>query len=93
MGVQQGNDQKARYEQQCICDYWIRRSRLGRLSIPFDGGPFYIEMVDSLKEAFDWHGRLVKRGEKISGSEWLRRIDQSDVRITELQRRAIQTLM
>lgn len=93
MSAQQGNGQKARCEQRYVCDFWIGRSRLGRLSIRFDGGPSYTEMIDALKEAVELHGPLVKRGDKISGSEWLRRIDQNDVRITKRHRRAIQTLM
>lgn len=93
MGAQQGNGQKRGSGGRTACGFWISRSRLGWLRVRFDGGPSYPEMVESLKEMVDRHGHLVKRGDKISGPEWLRRIDQSDVRTTESQRRAIQTLL
>lgn len=93
MGAQQENGEKVGSGRPNICAFGISRSRLGWLSVRFDGGPSYPEMVESLKEIVDRHGHLVKRGDKISGSEWLRRIDQSNVRVTERQRQAIQTLM
>lgn len=93
MSVQQRNGQNAESERQRACDLWISRSRLGWLRIRFDSGPSYPEMVETLKDIVDQCGGLVRSGERISGAEWLRRIDQSDVRITKRQRQAIQILM
>lgn len=93
MSAQQGNGQKIGSGRQSARAFWISRSRLGWLSVRFEGGPFYPEMVETLKEMVDKYGGLVKRGDRISGSEWLRRIDQRNVPITDLQRRAIKTLM
>lgn len=93
MDAQQENDQQAGSGAHAEHGFGIRRSRLGRISVRFDGGPSYLEMVATLKEMVDRYGYCVKRGEGLSGSEWLRRIEQSDMRITERQRQAIQTLM
>lgn len=93
MSAQYGHGQKTGSERLDARDFGISRSRVGLLNVRFDGGPSYPEMVESLKEMVDRHGSLVKRGDRISGAEWLRRIDQSNVRITERQRQAIQTLM
>lgn len=93
MGAQQGNGQGDVSGRRNACDFWISRSRLGWLSVRFDGGPCYPEMVESLKEMVDRYGHLIKRGDKISGSEWLRRIERGNARITNRERQAIHTLM
>ena len=93
MGAQSGNDQKAAPGRQNNCDFGINRSRLGWLRVRFEGGPSYPKMVATLKEMVNRYGSLVLRGERLSGSEWLRRIGQNGGKITEDQRRAIQTLM
>lgn len=93
MGGQEGNGRKARSGRQAAHNFGISRSRLGWLSVRFEGGPSYPEMVDMLKEMVDRFGGLVNRGERISGSEWLRRIDESSKRITERQRQMVHTLM
>lgn len=93
MDAQQGNGQHAGSEPHTERGFGIRRSRLGWLSVRFDGGPSYPEMVALLKEMVEQYGHCVKRGEGLSGSEWLSRIEQDGRRITECQRQAIQTLM
>lgn len=93
MGAQQGNGERRGSGPRNACDLGISRSRIGWLSVRFDGGPSYPEMVAILKEMVDQYGGLVKRGERISGYEWLRRIDQRSVQATDAQRHAIQTLM
>lgn len=93
MDTQQETGQQAGSGRHAESDFGISRSRLGWLSVRFVGGPSYQTMVATLKEMVDRYGHCVKRGEEISGSEWLRRIDQSGVRITARQRQAIQTLM
>ncbi|MDU9390504.1 hypothetical protein [Pseudomonas sp. zfem002] len=71
----------------------IMRSRLGWLSVRFDGGPFYPEMLDSLQQAVIDFGGLVRRGESLTAAEWLQRIDAIGGGITPAQILAIQTLM
>ncbi|WP_425929763.1 hypothetical protein [Pseudomonas sp. NyZ201] len=71
----------------------IRRSRLGWLSIRFDGGPFYPEMLEALQQAVIEFGGLVRRGESLTAAEWLQRIDAIGGRITPAQILAIRTLM
>ncbi|PPS64414.1 hypothetical protein CR917_03505 [Pseudomonas sp. BRM28] len=93
MDTQQGNGQQAGSGRHTESDFGISRSRLGWLSVRFDGGPSYPEMVATLKEMIDRYGHCVKRGEGLSGSEWLSRIEQGGMRITECQKQAIQTLM
>lgn len=93
MDLQQGHGQQVGSEPHAEGGFGIRRSRLGWLSVRFDGGPSYPEMVATLKDMVARYGHCIKRGEGLSGSEWLRRIEQGDVRITERQRQAIQTLM
>lgn len=93
MGAQQGNDQEVGSEPRNACDFGISRSRLGWLSVRFDGGPSYPEMVATLKQMADQYGYLIRRGEKVSGGEWLQRINEAGARLTECQMRAVQTLM
>lgn len=93
MATQQQNGQKTGSGRRSTCEFGISRSRLGWLSVRFDGGPSYPEMVAALKEMVDNYGNLVKRGESLLGTEWLRRIDQTSGRTTERQKLAVQTLM
>ena len=71
----------------------IKRSRLGWLSVRFDGGPFYPEMLGALQQAVIDFGGLVRRGESLNGAEWLRRIDAVGGSIAPAQILAIRTLM
>lgn len=93
MGAQRGNGEKAGSGRRSACDFGISRSRFGWLSVRFDGGPSYPEMVETLEGMVALHGHLVRRGESISGPEWLQRIDHSGVSAEESQIKAIQTLM
>lgn len=68
MTAQQQNCQKAGSGRRSTCGFGISRSRLGRLSVRFDGGPCYPEMVAALKEMVDDYGNLVKRGERLLGN-------------------------
>lgn len=74
-------------------EFGISRSRLGRLNVQFDGGPYYPSMLETLKQMVVQHGRLIRRGENISGSMWLQRIEQSGAGISRLEIEAVQTLM
>lgn len=71
----------------------IKRSWLGWLSVRFDGGPYYPEMLDSLQQAVIQFGGLVRRGENLTGTEWLQRIHDAGGCITSTQLLAIETLM
>lgn len=93
MGAQQGNGQKTGSGARSACDFGISRSRLGWLSVRFDGGPTYPEMVETLEGMVALHGHLVRRGERISGPEWLQRISDSGVPADESKIKAIRTLM
>lgn len=93
MGASHGHSQTTESKRYVASGFGISRSRLGWLSIRFEGGPSYPEMVGTLKEMVELHGRLVKRGERISGTEWLRRIEASGACISEGQTQAIRTLM
>lgn len=93
MGTHHENGQQPGSEQPAASEFGISRSRFGWLSVRFDGGASYLAMVDTLKEMADQHGHLVRRGEKISGAEWLRRIGQSDVQLSEHHLRTVRTLM
>lgn len=74
-------------------EYVIRRSALGRLSIRFDGGPSYPEMVNDLKGAFERCGHVVRLGEELSGVEWARLITDSGVFISADELNAVLTLL
>lgn len=93
MGAQQGSGQEVGSEQRNACNLGISRSCLGWLSVRFDGGPSYPEMVATLKQMADQYGYLIRRGEKVSGGEWLQRINEAGARLTECQIRAVRTLM
>lgn len=93
MGAQHGHDENVGSERLDARDFGISRSRLGWLSVRFDGGPYYPAMLETLREMAELHGHLVRRGEKISGLEWIQRVNQSGARVTEQQMLAIGTLM
>lgn len=93
MDAQQGNGQKVGSERRNACDFRISRSRFGWLSVRFDGGPSYPEMVATLKQMADQYGYLIRRGEKVSGGEWLQRINEAGARLTECQIQTVRTLM
>lgn len=73
--------------------FGLRRFWFGWLSVRFDGGPFYFEMIESLQRAIADFGHLVRRGERLSAEEWLHRINTLGLRITPAQLTAIETLM
>lgn len=92
MGAQQRNGQKLESGQRSASEFGISRSRLGWLSIRFDGGPSYPQMVARLKDMVDQYGYLVSRGEGISGADWLQRIEASGAVVTEHNMQVIRTL-
>lgn len=71
----------------------IRRSALGRLTIRFDGGPCYAEMVDALESAYERFGCLVENREELSGREWIERIIATGQPVSAAELDAIRTLM
>ncbi len=73
--------------------YCIRRSRWGWLLMRFEGGPHYPEMVEILRDLLMRQGALIKRGEQLSGIQWLARMEQCGVSLTQAQRTAVQTLL
>lgn len=73
--------------------FGIKRSFFGWLSVRFSGGPSYPQMVEILQEMAGEYGHLIKRGECLSGLEWLHRISASGVEITGPQFSAVETLM
>ena len=73
--------------------FGIKRSFFGWLSVRFSGGPSYPQMVEVLQAMAGEHGHLIKRGECLSGSEWLYRISASGAEITGPQLSAVETLM
>ncbi|MBD8791500.1 hypothetical protein IFR09_18255 [Pseudomonas syringae] len=73
--------------------YGISRSRLGWLKVRFDGGPSYTVMVDVLERMVEQYGYLVRRGERLSGAEWIERILESRAQVTDAQKRSVSTLM
>lgn len=93
MGAQQGNGQKVGFERRDAHEFGISRSRLGWLSVQFSGGPSYPEMVATLEEMVDRYSGLIKRGERMSGSQWIHRMEQSGVQISEREIQAVRTLM
>lgn len=74
-------------------EFWVKRSLIGSLRIRFDGGPSYPKMVEDLRQALNNHGRLVRRGERLSGSDWVHRIKKHQGPLSECQASAIETLM
>lgn len=93
MGAQQESRQKARSGRESAREFGISRSRWGWLMVRFDGGPSYPEMVETLREMVERYGDLVKRGENLSGSQWILRIEQKGSHISEPQIQAVRTLM
>ncbi|MEC6744506.1 hypothetical protein KH389_01490 [Pseudomonas qingdaonensis] len=94
MGTQRQNDLLLVAKRQSTTMlFGISRSRVGRLRVLFDGGPSYPEMIDTLQTMRDEYGHLVKRGEKLTASEWLQRINASGARLTLAQLAAVETLM
>lgn len=93
MGTQRQNDLLRAATRRSTTTFGIGRSRLGYLRVLFDGGPSYPEMIDALQAMRDEYGHLVKRGEKLTASEWLQRIDASGARLTLAQLTAVETLM
>ncbi|KQQ49894.1 hypothetical protein ASF84_22060 [Pseudomonas sp. Leaf127] len=73
--------------------FGISRSRLGWLKVRFDGGPSYPDMVDVLKGMVEQYGYLVRRGERLSGVEWIKRILESCAQVPDVQMRSVSTLM
>ncbi len=73
--------------------FGISRSRFGRLRVRFDGGPSYSEMVDTLQKLCGLYGHLVKRGENLTASEWLQRINANGARLTLDELASVETLM
>lgn len=58
--------------------YGLSRSVLGWLSIRFEGGPSYPEMINQLKIARQRYGHLIQIGETVRGDEWIERIQLVD---------------
>lgn len=93
MGTQRQNGLLLVATRRSTTMFGISRSRVGSLRVLFDGGPSYPEMIDTLQVMRDEYGYLVKRGEKLTASEWLHRISASGVRLTLAQLAAVETLM
>lgn len=73
--------------------FGISRSHLGWLKVRFDGGPSYPVMVDALQMMVEQYGYLVRRGERLSGAEWIERILHSCAQVSDIQMRSVSTLM
>ncbi|MDR6575174.1 MULTISPECIES: hypothetical protein [Pseudomonas] len=71
----------------------IGRSRLGLLSICFDGGCSYPSMIIMLQGVFKRYGRLVRFGEKLSAQDWLNRVEERGFQVSDQERAAVVTLM
>lgn len=94
MRVQHGTGQQAEARQEIAASQFvISRSRLGWLKVRFDGGPSYPVMVDLLKGMVEQYGYLVRRGERLSGAEWIERIRDSCAQVSDIQIRSVSTLM
>lgn len=93
MSTASGKGQRSGFRHQAVEGFGISRSCLGRLRVRFEGGPSYPAMVETLEGIVKRYGYLVRCGETISGSAWIQRIDQSGGHISDLEIRAIQTLM
>lgn len=56
----------------------IKKSLLfGRVSLDYTGGPIYEAMVEELRSIMRKYGHLLRRGESLSGDQWIRRIKSS----------------
>lgn len=75
------------------CGHVIGRSRLGRLSIGFDGGCSYPAMINVLRAVFKRYGRLVRFGEQLSAQDWIDRVEERGFQISDQERVAVITLM
>ena len=73
--------------------YGVSRSALGRLSICFEGGPSYPEMVDDLELALQRYGHLISIGECLTGEEWVQLIVANGTDVDMVAIHAIRTLM
>lgn len=94
MSVQHGMAQQPKARRRSAASqFGISRSRLGRLSVRFDGGPSYPEMVDVLQDMVNQYGYLVRRSERLSGEEWIERILETNTQVSALQTLSIKTLM
>ncbi len=71
----------------------IGRSRIGWLSICFDGGCSYPAMINMLKAFFKRYGRLVRFGEQLSAQGWIDRVEERGFQISDQERVAVFTLM
>lgn len=78
-------------EGQCV--FGVRRSFVGWLSVRFDGGPYYPEMVEALRGMVAEYGHLVRRGERLTAFEWLQRIKSTGAMPTDIQVESLATLM
>lgn len=87
-----GQQPEARQRTAAI-QFGISRSRLGWLKVRFDGGPSYPVMVDVLERMVEQYGYLVRRGERLSGTEWIERILESCAQVSDVQMRSVSTLM
>jgi len=76
-----------------VSGYVIERSRIGRLSIGFDGGCSYPAMINVLRAVFERYGRLVRFGEQLSAQGWLDRVEERGFEISDQERMAVFTLM
>jgi len=73
--------------------YTVSRSALGRLSIRFEGGPSYPEVVDDLERALQRYGHLISTGECLTGEEWVQLIVTSGADVDMVAIHAIRTMM
>lgn len=65
---------------------------LGRIVVNFTSGPVYDQMLEELEQTTERFGSLVKRGETLTGDQWLKRIEGAHGR-NDTAARAIATLM
>lgn len=94
MYVQHGMAQQSKARRRSAASqFGIGRSRLGRLSVRFDGGPSYPEIVDMLQDMVNQYGYLVRHGERLSGAEWIERISETNTQVSALQTLSIKTFM
>ena len=68
------------------CGHVIGRSRIGWLSICFDGGCSYPAMINVLRAVFKRYGRLVRFGE-------IDRVEERGFQFSDQERVAVFTLM
>lgn len=73
--------------------YGVKRSTWGRLSIRFEGGPSYPDMVDDLERASQRYGHLISNGACLTGEDWIQLIVASGGDIDMVAIHAIRTLI